>query len=297
MFYKLNQTLVLTLLIATMVGMFALLLHESLPAWQAFGWGFLWHSDWNPSTPVFGALSAILGTLISAFLAVLIATPISIIVSFTIQEYLPRRLKKIVRVIMDLCMGIPSIVYGIWGMIVLIPIMSTTLQPFLQEHCSNWPIIGVLFSGPTIGLGLLTAALVLTIMILPMMIALMTDLMSQIPPYTREAAYGVGCYKSELFKLYRKQIQRPLWGTTVLSLGRALGETMAVSFVLGNSHQFTLSLFMPATTLSASIANEFTEAIGTLYPESLFGLGFILLCMSLLVIVLARILLRKEGLS
>lgn len=295
--YKFSQTVVLCILALTIGGMFGLLLYKSFPVWQTFGWGFLTRSNWDPGAPSFGALSAILGTLISAFLAVLVASPISLIVAFTIQEYLPRSLKKTARLLMDLCMGIPSIVYGIWGMIVLLPLMSSTIEPFLQTHMGNLPLIGALFTGPTIGLGLLTAALVLCLMILPMMIALMTDLMSQIPTYTREAAYGVGCHKGELFALYRKQLQRPLWGTTVLSLGRALGETMAVSFVLGNSHQLTTSLFMPATTLSASIANEFSEALGTLYPESLFGLGLILLCISLTVILLARILLRKEGLS
>ncbi len=294
--YRLSRTFVLVFLVALLFGMFGLLLYKSFPAWQAFGWGFLFHSDWNPGGPLFGALSAIIGTLVSALLAVMIALPISIIVSFIIQEYLPEKLRKTIRLLMDLSMGIPSIVYGIWGMLVLIPLMSTSVQPFLQNHLGNIPVIGALFQGPVIGLGLLTAALVLTLMILPMMIALMTDLMSQIPPYTREAAYGIGCYKGELFSLYRKQLKRPLWGTVVLSLGRALGETMAVSFVLGNSHQLTRSLFMPATTLSASIANEFSEAIGALYPQSLFGLGLILLCMSLSVIVLARILLRKEGL-
>lgn len=265
--YTLAKNLSLSFLILLIIGLFVVLADQSAPAWHTFGWGFLTRSDWNPNTPIFGALSAIVGTLISSFLAIIIAAPIGLVIAFFIQEYLPSSVKKWVRLAMDLCMGIPSIVYGMWGMFVLIPLL---------------------------GLGLLTAGLILAIMILPMIIALMADLIGQISPQTREAVYGVGAYKSELLGIYCRQVKRPLWGTTLLALARALGETMAVSFVLGNSHQLSKSLFMPATTLSTTIANEFGEAASGLYPASLYGLGLILLVMSFGMILLARILLKQE---
>ena len=265
--YVFAKYLSLSLLILLVIGLFGTLAYQSAPAWHAFGWGFLYRSDWNPSVPMFGALSAIVGTLVSALLAILIAAPIGVIIAFVIQEYLPNLVKKWVRLAMDLCMSIPSIVYGIWAMFILIPL---------------------------VGLGLLTAGLILAVMILPMIIALMTDLMSQISPQTREAAYGIGAYKSELLGIYCRQLKRPLWGTVILALARALGETMAVSFVLGNSHQLPTSLLAPATTLSATIANEFGEAASGIYPASLYGLGLILLVMSFGMILLARILLRQE---
>ena len=294
MFYQTSQKLVILLCIVIAVAMFGVLLTKSLPTWHAFGWHFFTGSAWDPANAKFGALPAILGTLISSILAVLFATPIAIMIAFTIQEYLPQRLKRMMRISMDLAAGIPSIIYGIWGMFVLIPLMANYVQPFLQNTLGTLPWIGSIFAGPPIGLGLLTASFILTLMILPIMIALLTDLMSQIPPTTREAAYGLGCNQNELFPLYMKQIKRPLWGTIILALGRALGETMAVTFVLGNSHQIITSLIMPATTMSATIANEFSEAIGPLYPQSLFALGLILLTISFCVIILARILLTKE---
>lgn len=265
--YELAKNISLSLLILLVIGLFVVLADQSAPAWHTFGWAFLYRSDWNPAVPVFGALSAILGTLVSAFLAILIAAPIGLIIAFVTQEYLSHSVKKWVRLAMDLCMGIPSIVYGIWAMFVLIPL---------------------------VGLGLLTAGLILAVMILPMIIALMADLISQVSPQTREAAYGIGAYKSELLGIYCRQLKRPLWGTIILALARALGETMAVSFVLGNSHRLSLSLFTPATTLSATIANEFGEAASGLYPASLYGLGLILLVMSFGMILSARILLRQE---
>ncbi len=266
MMYALAKNLSLSLLILLVIGLFMVLADQSALAWHHFGWVFLYHSDWNPAIPVFGALSALIGTLVSAFLAILIAAPIGLITAFFIQEYLPYYVKKWVRLAMDLCMGIPSIVYGMWAMLILIPL---------------------------VGIGLLAAGLILAVMILPMIIALMADLISQIAPETREAAYGVGAYKSELLTIYCGQLKKPLWGTVILALTRALGETMAVSFVLGNTHRLSLSLFAPATTLAATIAGEFGEATNALYSASLYGLGLILLGMSFGLILLARILLRQ----
>lgn len=295
MFYRVSQKLSLLLCIGIALAMAGILIFQSLPAWRAFGWHFLTSADWNPALARFGALSAITGTVISALLAVLLATPVSVMIAFLIQEYLPQTLKAGIRIIMDLTAGIPSIIYGMWGLWTLVPFMANTVEPFLQNHLGNLPGIGAVFSGPPIGLGLLSAALVLMLMILPIMTALITDLMAQIPPNTREAAYGLGCHRNELFPLYLRQIKRSFWGTVILALGRALGETMAVSFVLGNSHQLTASLFMPATTLSATIANEFSEASSPLYPQSLFALGLILFVISLVVILCAKILLKQEN--
>jgi phosphate transport system permease protein len=267
MMYAVVKNLILSLLVLLVMSLFVVLADQSAPAWHTFGLAFLYRSDWNPGLSMFGALSAIVGTLVSAFLAILIAAPMGLVIAFIIQEYLPRCMKKSVRLAMDLCMGIPSIVYGIWAMFVLIPIC---------------------------GIGLFTAGVVLAVMILPMIIALMTDLISQVPPQIREAAYGVGAYKSELLGIYCRQLKKAFWGTMILALARALGETMAVSFVLGNSHRLTLSLFAPATTLSAAIAGEFGEAFSGLYPASLYALGLILLLLSFGMILLARILLKQE---
>lgn len=293
LFYQ-SCRLTSTLLILIILGIAFSLWHQSALAFHQFGWGFLTSAAWDPVSNNFGALTALLGTLVTSLIAMLLVIPWSLLIALCVHLLIPVAWQKPVRVFIDLMAGIPSIIFGMWGMFVLVPIMANYIEPSLSVILGHIPLIGFLFAGPSIGIGIFTAGIILAMMVLPMLSAMLLDLLETVPVQTEEAAFGLGAKPFEvMFKVLMPQIRSGFIGTCMLGLGRALGETMAVTFVIGNSHQLFTSLFSPGTTISSSIANEFTEALGQLYPSSLLALGFILFAITFVVIVLARLLLQR----
>lgn len=274
--------------------LFFLLAKQSLPALKTFGWHFLFSSEWDPAHEVFGAGSAILGTLLSALIAMLLAGPASVLAAMFIVEVAPSGIGRILRGLVDVMAGIPSIVYGMWGLFVVVPFMADWVEPVLTHTLGYIPFLGALFQGDPVGIGLLTAGFILSLMVFPIMTAMAVDLFETLPTPTREAAYALGALRFEvLTKVFLPYARNGLLGTFMLGLGRALGETMAVTFVIGNAHYFSWSLLSPATTISATLANEFSEAFGSLYPASLMSLGLILFGLTFIVMLLARMLLSR----
>jgi len=272
----------------------AALIQGSLPALRTFGFGFLTTDRWNPVTEKFGALAPIYGTLVTSIIAMLIAVPVGLMIAFFLTELCPQWLRRPIGIAIELLAGIPSIIYGIWGLFVFAPVLQDTLQPFLINTRGNVPMIAPLFAGPPYGIGILTAGLILTIMVLPFVTAISRDVFEAVPAVLKEAAYGVGCTTWEVVRYVVLPYTRVgVIGGVMLGLGRALGETMAVTFVIGNAHRISASLLAPGTTISASIANEFTEAVGDLYTSSLIALGLILFVITFIVLAAARYLLRR----
>ncbi|MBV8060720.1 MAG: phosphate ABC transporter permease subunit PstC [Alphaproteobacteria bacterium] len=269
---------------------FAILLgYAAWPAFSSFGLHFLTNEAWNPVTDSFGALSSIYGTIISAAIALVLSFPVSIGIGFCLSEIMPRRLVLPIRSLIELLAGIPSLVYGLWGMYVLAPCFQTTLQPFLIKHLGHFAFIGQIFSGPPYGVGLLTAGIVLAIMILPFLTAIVVDLFQSVPRLMKESAYALGMTPWEVTRsISLPYIKQEIFSGAFLALGRALGETMAVTFVVGNAHRISTSLLAPATTISASIANEFNEATSDMHTSSLIALGFILLVSTFLALVISK---------
>lgn len=286
--------------LALLIGVMLALLHGSLPAWRAFGLEFLTTEAWNPVKEKFGALPAIYGTLLTSFIAMLIGVPVSIGIAVFLTEICPDKLRRPIGVAIELLAGIPSIIYGIWGLFVFAPWFQATVQPFLIDLFANVPVMNQLFAGPPYGIGLLTAGLILAIMVLPFITSVTREVFETVPPVLKEAAYGLGCTRREVVrKVVIPYTRVGIIGGVMLGLGRALGETMAVTFVIGNAHRIVPSIMAPGTTISASIANEFTEAVGDLYTASLIALGLILFFITFVVLAIARLMLmriaRKSG--
>jgi phosphate transport system permease protein len=280
--------------LALLSGVMISLAVGSLPAIRAFGFGFLVSERWNPVTEVFGALPAIYGTIITSFIAMLIAVPVGLLIAYFLTELCPQRLRQPIGIAIELLAGIPSIIYGIWGLFVFAPFLQDTLQPFLIDTLGNVPLIGALFAGPPYGIGMLTSGLILAIMVLPFISSISRDVFDSVPAVLKEAAYGLGCTKWEVVRHVVLPYTRVgVIGGVMLALGRALGETMAVTFVIGNAHRISASLLAPGTTISATIANEFTEAVGTLYTSALITLGLILFGITFIVLAAARYLLLR----
>jgi phosphate transport system permease protein len=266
----------------------------SLPAFRAFGFGFLITSRWNPVTEHFGALAPIYGTLVTSLIAMLIAVPVGLMIAFFLTELCPQWLRRPIGIAIELLAGIPSIIYGIWGLFIFAPFLQQTVQPFLIATLGHVPGIAPLFSGPPYGIGVLTAGLILAIMVLPFVTSISRDVFDAVPPVLKEAAYGVGCTTWEVARFVVLPFARVgVIGGVMLGLGRALGETMAVTFVIGNAHRISASLLAPGTTISAAIANEFTEALGDLYTSSLIALGLILFVITFIVLAIARYMLMR----
>jgi len=283
-----------------LAGVMLALLHGSLPAWRAFGLGFVTSESWNPVTEKFGALPAVYGTLVTSIIAMLIGVPVSLGIAFFLTEICPERLRRTISIAIELLAGIPSIIYGIWGLFVFAPWFQATVQPFLIDTFANIPVLNQLFAGPPYGIGMLTAGLILAIMVLPFITSITREVFETVPPVLKEAAYGIGCTRWEVIRRVVIPYTRVgIIGGVMLGLGRALGETMAVTFVIGNAHRIVTSLLAPGTTISASIANEFTEATGELYTSSLIALGLILFFITFVVLAAARFMLmrieRKAG--
>jgi phosphate transport system permease protein len=275
-------------------GVIISLIDGSLPALRAFGFNFLVEERWNPVTEKFGALAPIYGTLVTSFIAMLIAVPVGLLIAVFLTELCPMWLRRPIGIAIELLAGIPSIIYGIWGLFVFAPFLQDTLQPFLIATFGNIPVLSTLFAGPPYGIGMLTAGLILAIMVLPFVTSISRDVFDAVPPVLKEAAYGVGCTTWEVVRYVVLPYTRVgVIGGVMLGLGRALGETMAVTFVIGNAHKVSPSLLAPGTTISATIANEFTEAVGDLYTSSLIALGLILFVITFIVLAIARYMLLR----
>jgi phosphate transport system permease protein len=266
------------------------------PALSHFGPAFLVTESWNPVREKFGALAPIYGTLVTSAIAILIAVPIGIGIAIFLTELCPRPLRRPIGMAVELLAGIPSIIYGIWGLFVFAPFMQTVVQPFVIGLFHDVPGLSALFAGPPYGIGILTSGLILAIMVLPFISSITRDVFDTVPAMLKESAYGIGCTTWEVTRRVVIPYTRVgIMGGVMLGLGRALGETMAVTFVIGNAHRIHASLFAPGTTISASIANEFTEAVGDLYTSSLVALGLILFVITFLILAAARLMLLRTG--
>jgi phosphate transport system permease protein len=272
----------------------ASLVAGALPALRAFGFAFLVTSVWNPVTEQFGALAPIYGTLVTSAIAMLIGIPVAFGVALFITELCPIWLKRPLSTMIELLAAIPSIIYGIWGLFVLAPFVQQFVEPLLSDTLGNIPGIGILFSGAPYGIGMLTAGFILAVMVLPFIASIMRDVFETVPPVLKESAYALGATTTEVvWKVVLPSTRTGVIGGILLGLGRALGETMAVTFVIGNSHHIHLSLLQPGTTISAALANEFTEAVGRLYLPSLIALGLILFLITFIVLAIAKVLLIR----
>jgi phosphate transport system permease protein len=263
--------------------------HASL-AIERFGIvGFLVSTDWNPVRESFGAAASLYGTVLTTFLALLIAIPVALGIAIFITEVAPNFLKRPIGAAIELLAAIPSIIYGMWGLFTLAPIMADYIEPTLQNTVGRLPIIGILFEGTPMGIDILTASLILSIMIIPFTASISRDALNLTPAVIKESAYGLGATKWEVIKsVVLPYSKLGIFGGIVLSLGRALGETMAIAFVLGNNHQITTSLFGAASTITVTLANEFTEADTDIYYSSLFYLALILFILSFITLAIAK---------
>jgi phosphate transport system permease protein len=275
-------------------GVILALFLGALPAIRKFGFGFLFSQHWDPVTDEFGGLAPIYGTVITSFVAMLIAVPVGLLNAFFLTELCPLWLRRPIGIAIELLAGIPSIIYGIWGLFIFAPFLQQTLQPFLIDTLGSVPLISPLFSGPPFGIGMMTAGLILAIMVLPFITSITREVFEVVPPVLKEAAYGVGCTTWEVARYVVLPYARVgVIGGVMLALGRALGETMAVTFVIGNAHRISASLLAPGTTISAVIANEFTEAVSSLYTSALIELGLILFVITFIVLAIARYMLMR----
>ncbi len=264
------------------------------PALSHFKFSFLTREVWNPVTDQYGALAPIYGTLVTSALALLLAVPVSFGIAIFLTELAPAWLKRPVGVAIELLAAVPSIIYGIWGLFVLAPILQAHVQPALIAWLGPLPLIGKLFQGPPYGIGVLSASFVLAIMVIPFISAVMRDVFETVPDVLKESCYGLGATTWEvIWQVVVPYARTGMIGGVMLGLGRALGETMAVTFVIGNAHRIGSSLLAPGTTISASIANEFAEAVGDLYTSSLVALGAILFLITFTVIAFARYMLMR----
>ncbi|MCQ8784052.1 phosphate ABC transporter permease subunit PstC [Mangrovibrevibacter kandeliae] len=292
-FYNLTRAAAVLVLVV-LVGVAISLINGSLPALQTFGFSFLWTEKWNPVTEQFGALAPIYGTVVTSIIAMIIAIPVGIGIAVFLTELCPRPLRRPIGIAVELLAGIPSIIYGIWGLFVFAPFLQHTLQPFLIGTFKYVPGLSSVFAGPPYGIGVLTAGLILAIMVLPFISSITRDVFLTVPPMLKESAYGLGMTTWEVTSRITLPYTRvAVVGGVMLALGRALGETMAVTFVIGNAHRITPSVLAPGTTISASIANEFTEATGDLYTSSLFALGLVLFVITFIVLACARLMLAR----
>ena len=282
------------LVLLVLAGVIASLVLGAAPALQQFGFNFLITESWNPVTEKFGALAPVYGTLVTSAIAMLIGIPVAFGIALFITELCPNWLKRPLSIMIELLAAIPSIIYGIWGLFVLAPFVQEHIEPALIDTLGAVPGIGLLFQGPPLGIGVLTAGFILAIMVLPFISAVMRDVFETVPAVLRESTYALGATTSEVvWRVVLPYARIGVFGGILLGLGRALGETMAVTFVIGNAHHIHASLLQPGTTISAALANEFTEAVGDLYLSSLIALGLILFVITFIVLALAKLLLIR----
>ncbi len=291
-FTRFSAWAVLAVIIAIIVSLFI----GAAPSIRKFGFGFLSSSSWNPVTENFGAFVPIYGTLVTSLIAMVIGVPVSFGIALFITELCPQFLKRPIGIAVELLAAIPSIIYGMWGLFVFAPLFGDYVQPFISSYMGPVPLIGKLFSGPPLGIGVLTAGIILAIMIIPFMSAVIRDMFEVVPPVLKESAYGMGATTWEVIRhVVIPYTKTGVVGGIMLGLGRALGETMAVTFVIGNANRIHASLFMPGSSISSSLANQFTEAVGKMYTSSLIELGLILFLITFIILAMAKILLLRTA--
>ena len=282
------------LVLLLLAGVAASMAWGSRLAFETFGFRFLTGSDWDVPASKFGALVPVYGTLMTSAIALIIAVPVSIGIALFLTDIAPRWTRGPIGIAIELLAAIPSIIYGMWGLFVFAPFMALHVQPWLIAHVGNLAIIGPLFSGPPIGIGMLTAGIVLGIMVIPFIAAVAREVFSAVPPALKESAVALGSTRWEILSRVTLPYTRSaIIGAIFLGLGRALGETMAVTFVLGNAHELSASLLMPSNSIAAAIANEFTEADTDLYRSALVALGFLLFVVTFIVLTIAKLLLMR----
>lgn len=280
--------------LSLLVGILAALCIGALPSLEHSGFHFLFSSDWDPAAEQFGARVAIYGTLITSFIALFISVPVSFGIALFLTELCPKWLKRPLGIAIELLAGIPSIIYGMWGLFVFAPLFAEYIQPWLIQVFRPLPLIGWLFQGFPMGIGLFTAGLVLAIMIIPFIASVMRDVFEIVPATLKEAAYGLGSTTWEVIRyIVLPYTKTGVVGGIMLGLGRALGETMAITFVIGNASQFATGLFQPGNTIASTLANEFAEANGELYVSALIELGLILFFITCIVLTGSKLLLLR----
>ncbi len=295
LFFHRTTQLFAFIVLATLVGILVSLTIEAWPSLKEFGPSFLWTNIWSVPDDKYGALAAIYGTVVTSVLALLIAVPISFGIALFLTETCPVWLRRPLGTAIELLAGIPSIVYGIWGLFVFAPLFADHIQPPLQNLLGDVPIIGSWFSGPPIGVGILTASIVLSLMVIPFIASVMRDVFETVPDVLRESAYAVGCTTWEVVRNVVLPYTRVgVIGGIMLGLGRALGETMAVTFVIGNANRINGSLFAPGTSIASTLANEFGEADPGLHIASLFALGLVLFILTFIVLAISRWLISRS---
>jgi len=287
-FHKVTLTFA-SLVLVVLAGIIISLIITSWPTFAKYGPGFFFRNEWDVVNSEFGGLDSIYGTLVTAFIALLIAVPVSFGISVFLTEMCPSWLKRPLGTAVELLAAVPSIIYGMFGLFVFAPVFGEYVQPFLTSTLGQLPVIGILFKGAPNGIGLLTAALILAFMIIPFITSVMRDVFEIVPPVLKEAAYGIGCTTWEVVtRVVLPYTRTGVVGGIMLGLGRALGETMAVTFVIGNAHRISPSLFSPGSSIASTLANEFGEAEPGLHYSSLFALGLTLFIITLFVLALAK---------
>ena len=292
LFHKITLTFSLIVLVA-LLGIIVSLFVNAWPAFQKFGFEFIWRVEWDIVNEEFGAAIAVVGTLVSATIALLIAVPLSFGVALFLTETCPVWLRRPLGTAVELLAAVPSIIYGMFGLFIFAPLFAEHGQPALQSTLGQMPLIGTFFGGAMNGIGILAAGLVLAFMVLPFVAAVMRDVFEIVPPILRESAYGLGCTTWEVVRhVVLPYTQKGVVGGVMLGLGRALGETMAVTFVIGNSNKLSTSLFAPGTSIASTLANEFGEA-ADMHMSALFGLGFLLFVITFFVLAIAKVMLIR----
>jgi len=293
-FFK-NLTFAAALLVLSILfGVFLSLIIGAAPAFQAFGLDFLTTQSWNPVTEKFGALAPVYGTIVTSLIAMGIAVPVGIGIAIFITELCPPMLRRPIAIAIELLAGIPSIIYGIWGLFVFAPFLQQHVQPAIINLFSGVPFLNELFAGPPYGIGVFTAGLILAIMVIPFISSISRDVFETTPSVLKESTYALGATTWEvIWNVVLPYGRAGVLGGVMLGLGRALGETMAVTFVIGNAHKIAASIMAPGTTISATIANEFTEAVGDIYTSALIALGLILFAITFIVLAFARYMLSR----
>jgi len=285
-------SLLAAILVSLMIGGF-----QSI---KEFGLPFLWTEEWDPVQEKFGALTPIVGTLVTSAIALLVAIPVSFGIAIFLTELSPVWLRRPLGTAIEMLAAIPSIIYGMWGLFVFAPLFQSHVQPFLKATVGQIPGVGLLFAGPPIGIGMLTAGIILAVMVIPFITAVMRDVFELVPAMLKESAYALGSTTWEVvWRVVLPFTKVGVIGGVMLGLGRALGETMAVTFVIGNAHRLKASLFAPGNSIASALANEFTEAVGELYTSALIELGLILFLITTVVLACSKLLLlqlaKREG--
>lgn len=282
------------IVLAALAGILISLAIEAMPAFRKFGPAFLWSNVWNVPEEQFGALSAIYGTVVTSIIALVIAVPVSFGIALFLTETCPVWLRRPLGTAIELLAGVPSIIYGIWGLFVFAPLFAKYVQPYFQTAFGDIPVISGWFAGPPIGIGILTAGIVLSLMVIPFVASVMRDVFETVPPPLKESAYGVGCTTWEVVtRVVLPYTRVGVIGGIMLGLGRALGETMAVTFVIGNANRIVGSLFAPGTSIASTLANEFGEADPGLHISALFALGLVLFIITFIVLAISQWLIKR----